>query len=411
MFAVFCLLVMVSLGSAQGKALPSAIDLRPDFARLGLDAQAQGKRDTCSLFAIATLADFQWAKDRGRGGQPLSVEFLAWAANEATGLTGDQAMFYEAVHGLNELGICTAALMPYEKTHDARRAPSAAARGDAKERRGRWRVTWIKRWDVSRGLSADELGAVKRALASGHPVACGLRWPLAPSGGSLLKVPPAGKVRDGHSIVFTGYKDASAGGDGILRFRNSAGPGWGDGGYGVMSYSYACAYANDALWLQLGAAGSEIPTERVEAEAMTVLSREKCEATPQNMAAWGKGMWSEGKQLFCRARRGGCVELSFEVRQAGRYRVRVVATAAPDYGIIRVVLDGRAQRPEFDLYAGRVCPAGALELGDHELAGGKHTLRFTAVGKHARSSNYFFGLDRVELLPPPSPQPVGVIAR
>jgi len=234
---------------------------------------------------------------------------------------------------------------------------------------------------------------------------------MTPSGASLLKVPPADKVRDGHSIVFTGYRDAPAGGEGTLYFRNSAGAGWGERGYGVMSYSYACVYANDALWLQLGAVGSEMPAERFEAEAMTLLNKEKCEVTRQGMAAWGKGMWSKGEQLFCRAQRGGYVELSFEVRQVGCYRIRAVATAAPDYGIIRIALDGRAQRPDFDLCAGRVCPAGALELGDHELAAGKHTLLFTAVGKHAGSSNYFFGLDAVELLIPRSSQQGRVISK
>jgi hypothetical protein len=138
---------------------------------------------------------------------------------------------------------------------------------------------------------------------------------------------------------------------------------------------------------------------------MTVLNREKCEARPQGMAAWGKGMWSRGEQLFCRTQLGGWVELSFQVGKAGRYRVRVIATAAPDYGTIRIALDGRAQQPDFDLYAGRVCPAGALELGEHALAAGKHTLRFTAVGKRAGSSNYFFGLDAVDLLSPLSSQP------
>jgi hypothetical protein len=51
-----------------------------------------------------------------------------------------------------------------------------------------------------------------------------------------------------------------------------------------------------------------------------------------------------------------------------------------------------------DLYSGRICPAGSLELGTYELAAGKHRLSVTAVGKNAVSENYFFGLDAVDLI-------------
>jgi hypothetical protein len=332
-------------------------------------------------------------------GRQLSEEYLIWAANEATGLTGDQAMFYEAVHGLNALGICKLELMPYELTVDASRRPSATAIADAKALSGRWKAEWIKRWDIRRSLSEAELASIKSALANGHPVACGLRWPKTLKGASLLNVPTPGQVRDGHSIVFTGYQDdAGQSSSGVFFFRNSFGPTWGKNGYGVMSYAYARAYANDVLWLKLGAPGSEVPTERFEAESMAILARDKCESWPQKMNQWGAGMWSRAEQLFCRAEEGGSVTLGFDVRRAGRYRLRILATAAPDFGIIRVALDGKVQEPDFDLYSGRVCPAGSLELGDHELTAGKHRLHIKAVGKNEVSSNFYFGLDAVDVL-------------
>ena len=91
-------------------------------------------------------------------------------------------------------------------------------------------------------------------------------------------------------------------------------------------------------------------------------------------------------------------EPGFEVQKAGRYRLRVLATDAPDYGTIRVALDGTAQRPDFDLYSVRVCPSGSLEQGEHELTAGNHCLRFTVVAKNAASKNFSFGLDAVDLL-------------
>jgi hypothetical protein len=270
---------------------------------------------------------------------------------------------------------------------------------DAKVRSGRWRVQWIKRWDVHRPLSDTEVFAMKEALARGHPVACGLRWPKALRGNELLEVPPPEKVFDGHSIVLVGYQDDPKGSSGgVFLFRNSAGPRWGNGGYGVISYGYARTYTNDALWLRLGPPNSELPVDHFEAELLTVLAKERCDVGPQRMEGWGGLMWSQSKQLFCKSQKDGFVELGFTVSKPGSYRVRVLATAAQDFGTIRIALDGDVCGPDFNLYSGRVCPSGSLELGTHDLTAGKHSLRVTAVGKDAMSSNYCFGLDAIDLI-------------
>ena len=116
------------------------------------------------------------------------------------------------------------------------------------------------------------------------------------------------------------------------------------------------------------------------------------------MNDWEPSLWSQGKQLFVAAKRNGAVVLRFDVRQPGRYRVRVLGTAAPDYGTIHVRLDGRPVGPSFDLFSGRVCPAGSLELGTHELAAGEHRLRVASVGKDSASGGFSFGLDALDLL-------------
>ena len=152
------------------------------------------------------------------------------------------------VHGLNVHGICTSRLMPYAHSGAPRRKPSNGALVDARARSERWKIHWIKRWDVKTGLSAGELAEIMHALAHGHPVACGLRWPNNLDGHEILRVPPAQQVEDGHSIAFAGYQDdARKPGGAVLFFRNSFGPQWGNRGYGVMSYAYAAAYGNDDL--------------------------------------------------------------------------------------------------------------------------------------------------------------------
>ena len=75
------------------------------------------------------------------------------------------------------------------------------------------------------------------------------------------------------------------------------------------------------------------------------------------------------------------MELGFSVAKAGRYRLRVLATAAPDFGIVRAALNGKSLGPAMDLYSGRICPAGSLELGTLEMPVGPHRLRVKAVGE------------------------------
>src|SRR5271157_4639934 len=236
----------------SGLRLPNRISLIPEFQNLGLSPRAQGKRDTCSLFAITALAEFEYAKNNPAPPTPFSEEFLIWAVNRTRRVTKDRAKFDEAVRGLNAFGISSEEMMPYASTHDPGRKPSLAAIKDARSRKGRWKAFWIKRWNPKTPLSEPQILAIKKALASGHPVACGLRWPKSQKGHQLLEVPLSSRVFDGHSIVFVGYEDnPERRGGGVFLFRNSNGPHWGNKGYGTMSYAYACAYANDALWLQL----------------------------------------------------------------------------------------------------------------------------------------------------------------
>jgi hypothetical protein len=308
-------------------------------------------------------------------------------------------MFYEALSGLNALGICNEKLMPYQAHSDPRRAPSPVALADAEKRSGRWQAQWIKRWDLKNPLSEGQLRAIKVALADGHPVACGLRWPKLLAGHELIQVPKPHDVFDGHSILLVGYEDhAKYPGGGAFVFRNSNGPGWGIHGYGEISYAYARAYANDAVWLRFSAPHSEVPSRRYEAESLPIVARQRCQTSVQSMNEWGGKMWSGGKQLFCQADKGGFVELAFDVERAGRHRLRVLATAAPDFGIVRVALSGDHGN-DFDLYSGRVCPSGSLELGTFDFKPGRVELRFTAAGKNRSSANHFFGIDAIDLMP------------
>ncbi len=396
----FCLAILLAITDASWglpqAVLPAKADLTAEFNRLGLIPQSQGA-DTCSLHAVASLAEFELARRDPQPNAERSTEFLIWAARKATGKDHDQAMFYEAVCGLNRFGICHEALMPEVGQGRPRHPPSAAALADARQQSNRWKVHWIKRWNLKRPLDDAQVRAIKAALAHGHPVACGLRWPKVLKGDAVIQVPPPQAVEDGHSIALVGYDDAREGG--MLVFRNSWGPKWGNHGYGIMSFAYARAYANDALWLELGPPNSEVPLERFEAAALPVVAAGRCPCHAQDMSSWERAMWSQGRQLFCGAEKDGFVELAIDVRKPGRYRLRVLATAAPDYGAIRMMLDEKWAGPRFDLYCGRISPSGTLELGSYDFAAGRHRLRFVSVGKNPASGGFAFGIDAIDLLP------------
>jgi hypothetical protein len=228
----------------------SAADLRPVFNGWGLEIRPQGGRGTCSVFAVTEALEYAMSGQR-KAKVRLSVEFLNWAANEATGNPSDGSFFSDLWKGYETYGVCPEADLPYQPTFNPKLKPSDEAIGHAKQNLDTGlRMHWIKPWDVTTGLTAEQLNAIKRTLCKQWPVCGGLRWPKAEQwkDGVLVMAPPEG-VRDGHSIILVGFEDDSdQPGGGVFLIRNSG------GGLreGKMSYEYARAYMNDAIWIDYG---------------------------------------------------------------------------------------------------------------------------------------------------------------
>ena len=248
---IMALFALVPVAAQAADALPREVDLRPEFARLGVSPKSQGGRGCCSLFAIIGVLEFEY----GLVGQPvrLSEEYLNWASHQTNGRTSDGSFFSDALNGVEKYGVCREDLWPYAAKYDPDAQPPAAAVADAQSRRI---VTtrWIKEWDVKTGMTEEMLSAMRKSLAAGHPVAIGMRWPNQEQYGPdhTLLMPPEGKVFDGHSIILVGYKDDLAQpGGGVFIWRNHAGEKWGEGGYARMPYAYVAAYGNDALGIRV----------------------------------------------------------------------------------------------------------------------------------------------------------------
>ena len=252
MVTIMALFALVSSVAQAADALPRKVDLRPEFARLGVTPKSQGGRGCCSLFAVIGVLEFEYA----RAGQPatrLSEEYLNWASHKSNGRTSDGSFFSDALDGVEKFGVCREDLWPYAAKYDPGAQPPAAAVADAQTRRS-VKARWIKRWNVNTGMSERMLTLMRRSLAAGHPLAIGMRWPNEEKYGPehMLQMPPEGKVFDGHSIVLVGYQDdPDQPGGGYFIWRNHAGEKWGEGGYARMPYAYAAEYGNDAVGIRV----------------------------------------------------------------------------------------------------------------------------------------------------------------
>lgn len=390
---------------ASADPLPSQVDLRPAFERFGLPPKSQGKRGCCSLFAMCGVLEFEFALSTGAHGERLSEEYLNWASHRSNGRTTDGSFFSDGLRGLRMHGLCSEALMPYAPEYDPEIQPSEHATRDAAARKDIAGL-WIKSWDVETGMTPKMLARIKGEIASGHPVAIGMRWPKRESydSANVLAVPAPEDVFDGHSIVLVGYRDDdSEPGGGVFTFRNSAGSGWRESGCAYLPYAYVEAYGNDALSMRVGG-GRPINANQpgpgaVQFEDLEVTDSVGCSPSVQKMGSFGGDLWSGGQQLFVSADSGASITLALPAAEPGRFELSLWATRAPDFGTIQLSVDGERVGDPIDLYDPEVLPTGRVILGAVTLAAGMHDLAIRVIGRNQASSGQHFGLDCLEIAP------------
>ncbi|MFZ1934395.1 MAG: DUF2961 domain-containing protein [Thermoguttaceae bacterium] len=245
--------------SAAAASLPQSVDLRPIFKSCGLAPRVQGERNTCSLFAVCGALEYAVASKQNAA-VPLSVEFLNWAGNQTGKESPDGACFSELWKAVTAYGVCPETEMPYQEYFHSANKPSHLAIAQAeKVRQLGLRLHWIKQWDPNKGLTDRQLVEIKRTLARRWPVGGGFLWPKrrhARWDDGVLKMRPRGDVEDGHSVLLVGYRDdAREPGGGVFVIRNSSGPLRG----GMLTYEYAKAYMNDAIWIDYAGANEGGP--------------------------------------------------------------------------------------------------------------------------------------------------------
>ncbi len=131
----------------------------------------------------------------------------------------------------------------------------------------------------------------------------------------------------------------------------------------------------------------------------------------QNMQPFGAG-WSGGAQLFWRApnptdtpvRSWPSLRFSIQAPAAGAYRVVVYHTQAPDYGNVRMFINGGESVHEIVGFASSVRRARSV-VNSVNLKAGANPVVLTVFRRLPGSKASFFGLDAIELSPV-SPGPV-----
>lgn len=224
-----------SKAAARAIKLPAAVDLRPQFVELGLVPRKQAQRNTCSVFTTAAALEFALSRLL-REGTPLSVEYLNWAANQATGQPSDGQFFHNALRGFELHGICSENAMPYQRRFDPKHEPDERSAKEAQQVLAKnLQVHWINPWKPEPGLTDDQLLEIKQVLASGWPVAAG----------------------SSHSRLLVGYvDDESQPGGGTFLTKDS-----GNGSFDSVTYEFVKSKVGDVFWVDapLKAAAKKLP--------------------------------------------------------------------------------------------------------------------------------------------------------
>ncbi len=203
---------------------------RIDHSSKMMPVRNQGQEGTCVAFAAAAFKEFQ--EQEGY----LSPRFLY----DRIGMPTGGAYPREALRTLTNMGVCPESCQQY--IANLKISPCTNALDLAKPNK-------IKGY--ARLYTIDE---IRRSLVENGPFLASFEitdsWLSTKDG----VVKTEGEVRGGHAICIVGFDNTKQ----MLKFRNSWGEGWGDRGYGYISYSDAMKSLWDA-WSSV-----DIPEEEEE---------------------------------------------------------------------------------------------------------------------------------------------------
>lgn len=123
------------------------------------------------------------------------------------------------------------------------------------------------------------------------------------------------------------------------------------------------------------------------------------QVTAQSMGGFGTGWSGDGQLFWSGGSVGAVLNLTIDVPAAAAYALELYPTRAPDYGQIKIQVDGQDAPVTLDAYSPRVMQPTPRQVGKFSLTPGAHTVSFMIVGKNTMATNYLVGIDRMRLYP------------
>lgn len=219
--------------AVQHRGLPSSADLAPSMPPVS----NQGQQNSCVAWSTAyAMRSYHEQKERkwgydapvtgGRGDHVFSPAFIY---NQINGGRDQGSVIEHALELMVRDGAAPWSVMPYSD-RDYRTQPNAQQRAAAAS----FKLERYMR------LPAANLDSIKAELAAGRPVVFGMAvdeafYELQ----SQVYDRSGGKNYGGHAMTLVGYDDSKKspnGHRGAFKIINSWGTGWGDRGYGWISY-------------------------------------------------------------------------------------------------------------------------------------------------------------------------------
>lgn len=246
----------------QPATIQAEVNLRPKFIELGLGVRNQGRRPSCSIYAIVSALEYQNAR-LGGVAQNFSEDYLIWATEKTVQRTAEKASsesatpdedadagftLTEVVNALRTYGIPLQSELPNDHTVGMRGIPTPPP-NVIKEASEHQRVFVHQ---IPGRDAATRVNNLVHALNAGMPVAVGLAWPNYRSlrTGYLSGQKPMENAR--HAVTLVGYQSKTGRiEDAYFVFKNSWGENWGQNGYGTVTYAYLSSYISDAVILEV----------------------------------------------------------------------------------------------------------------------------------------------------------------
>ena len=123
----------------------------------------------------------------------------------------------------------------------------------------------------------------------------------------------------------------------------------------------------------------------------------------QPMKTFGSGWSGDGQLFWSGGSEGAVLDLFIEVPAAATYAMELYLTRAPDYGQLKIQVDGKDAPELIDAYAPRVIAPTPRQIGKFSLGQGERKISFMIAGKHPQATGYLVGIDRIRLYPVGAP--------